>query len=308
MIRPAVWLARHAQALLAASGRLARRPLGTLLTVLVIAIALALPLGLKLGVDNLRAATGNFADALDLTVYLKTDVDLQQAQQLARNARSRRDVAAVTLISAEEGLEEFREHSGFGAALDALEGNPLPHVLNVRPAGNATAPAQIEELRRYFAAWPEVELVQVDNDWVRRFSALLDFLRRLLLLLAALFGIGVIAVIGNTIRLDIEHRRAEIEVAKLVGGSNAFVRRPFLYAGALYGLLGAALAIGLLVLTAEVLAEPTARLAQLYGSGFRLIGPDTRDVTVLLVGATVLGILAAGLSAGRHLSSIEPRP
>jgi cell division transport system permease protein len=301
------WLLRHVQALLGALGRLARNPLASVMTVFAIALALAMPLALKLMVDNLRLATGNFADAVDLTVYLKADVKLEKAQQLTRNARLRRGVAEVVLVPADEGLAEFREHSGFGEALQALEGNPLPHVINVRPTPEASTPAQMENLKRYFSAWPEVEAVQIDNEWVQRFSNILIVLGRLLVLGAVLLGLGVVAIIGNTIRLEIQNRRAEIEVTKLVGGSNAFVRRPFLYTGALYGVIGALLALGFVSLGVALIAGPANRLAQLYGSGFSLKGPSLLDMTFVAVGAMALGLLGAWLSAGRQLAAIEPR-
>src|SRR5262249_48615087 len=169
----------------------------------------------------------------DLSVYLKTDVALAKAQQLERNARQRPDVERVELIPADKAMEEFRNYSGFGAALEALKDNPLPHVLHVRPRADAQSSAAVESLRRYSAAWPEVDLVQVDTEWVMRFNAILGVLRRLLGIAAVLLGAGVLGVIGNTIRLEILNRRTEIEVTKLVGGSNSFVRRPFLYTGVL---------------------------------------------------------------------------
>src|SRR5262249_36051839 len=162
---------------------------------------------------------------------LKTDVPLVKAQQLEHSASGRSDVARVELISADKAMEEFRKYSGFGVALDALKDNPLPHVLHVRPRDAESA--TVESLRRYFTAWPEVDIVQVDTEWVMRFNAIIDVLRRLLGIASVLLGAGVLAVIGNTIRLEILNRRAEIEVTKLVGGSNAFVRRPFLYTGVL---------------------------------------------------------------------------
>jgi cell division transport system permease protein len=297
----------HLQALLGALGRLARSPLATLLTLLVIALALALPGALKLFVANAQAATGNFASAVDVSVFLKTDVPLVKAQQLAQNARARNDVASVTLIPADKGLEDFRTYSGFGDALAALKENPLPHVLHVRPRATASSTAALESLRRYFVAWPEVELVQVDSEWVMRFNAILEVLQRVLLIAAALLGVGVLAVIGNTIRLEIQGRRAEIEVTKLVGGSNAFVRRPFLYTGVLYGLGGALLAWGILALVLLILHDPVATLAKLYGSRFELQGLAPEDVAVLLGAGFVLGWLGAWISAARHLRSIEPR-
>lgn len=300
-------MSRHLQALLGSLGRLARSPLATLLTVFVIALALALPAMLKVFVSNSQAATGNFASAVDVSVYLKTDVPLAKAQQLTQAAKQRPDVAEVTLIPADKGLEDFRTYSGFGEALAALKENPLPHVLHVRPKAQDGSAASLESLRRYFAAWPEVDVVQVDAEWVNRFNAMLDVLRRLLGIAAVLLGIGVLAVIGNTIRLEIQGRRAEIEVTKLVGGSNAYVRRPFLYTGVLYGLAGALLAWGIVALAVVVLADSVANLAHLYGSRFSLQGLALPDVGALLGAGFVLGWLGAWISAARHLKSIEPR-
>ncbi|HWZ62167.1 MAG TPA: permease-like cell division protein FtsX [Steroidobacteraceae bacterium] len=297
----------HLQALLGALGRLARNPFSTLLTLLVIALALALPASLRLLVSNAQAATGDFGNAIELSVYFKTDVPLGKAQQLASAARGRSDVAEVTLISAAQGLADFRTYSGFGDALAALKENPLPHVLHVRPRGSASSANALEALRGYFSAWPEVELVQVDSQWVQRFNAILGVLRQLLLMAAVLLGVGVLAVIGNTIRLEIASRRAEIEVIKLVGGSNSYVRRPFLYTGLLYGLLGALIAWGIVALAIVLLGDPVANLARLYGSGFALRGPTPQDVGALLGAGAALGWVGAWISAARHLRSIEPR-
>jgi cell division transport system permease protein len=299
--------ARHLQALLGSLGRLARSPVSTILTLLVIALALALPTSLRLLVANAQLATGNFANAVDVSVYLKTDVPLAKAQQLAQAAGQRADVAAVTVIPADKGLEDFRTYSGFGEALQALKENPLPHVLHVRPRAEDVSAAALESLRRYFSAWPEVQLVQVDSEWVMRFNAILEVLRQLLLIAAALLGLGVLAVIGNTIRLEIQGRRAEIEVTKLVGGSNSYVRRPFLYTGVLYGVGGALLAWGIVAIAVAVLGDSVATLARLYGSRYVLRGPSRDDIGILLGAGAVLGWLGAWISAARHLRSIEPR-
>jgi cell division transport system permease protein len=300
------WFMRHTQALFFAAGRLARAPIATLFTIVVIAIALTLPAAFAILITSVRSATGDFANAVDVTVYFKQGTALEKAQQLASNARARSGVARVDLIPADEALKSFREHSGFGNALDVLENNPLPHALDVRPRPDATDPEHMETLRRYLSAWPEVELVQVDSDWVLRLNAILDLLRRLSVGIAALLGVGVLAVIGNTIRLEIYNRRAEIEVTKLVGGSNAFVRRPFLYTGVFYGGLGAAVAAGLLWVGLHLLGEPVSRLAASYGSNFRLLTPGLREVGILLGLGAVLGLVGAYLAAARHLARIEP--
>ena len=298
---------RHLQALIGSLGRLARSPFSTALTLLVIGLALSLPTGLRLFILNAQLATGGFPNAVDLSVYFKTDVPLAKAQQLAHNARERADVASVELISSDKAMEEFRNYSGFGAALDTLKENPLPHTLRVLPRSDAQSPASVEALRRYFAAWPEVDIVQVDTDWVKRFNAIIDVVQRLLAIVAILLGAGVLAVIFNTTRLEILNRRSEIEVTKLVGGSNAFVRRPFLYTGALYGLGGALLAWAIVEIAVLVLTQSIDTLAALYGTRFSLQGPSARDVGILLAAGFALGWLGAWISAARHLWRIEPR-
>jgi cell division transport system permease protein len=301
------WLTRHLQSALFAAGRLARSPLATAFTVLVIAIALTLPTALGLAIISVREATGDFANAVDVSVYFRQDVPLEKARQLAGSLRQRSGIASVELVSADDALKSFREQSGFGDALDALGSNPLPHALDIRPEAGATDPERMASLREFLAAWPEVELVQVDSEWVLRLNAILQLLRGIVTGAAVLLGVGVLAIIGNTVRLEIYNRRAEIEVTKLVGGSNAFVRRPFLYTGLFYGLGGAALAALLVLLGLSLLNAPVGRLAQSYGSAFRLLTPSLREAGMLLAAGALLGLLGAGLAAARHLARIEPR-
>jgi len=298
---------RHLQALFGAAGRLVRAPLATLLTLIVIGVALSLPAGLALLVGNLRAATGDLATAVDFTVHFKLGTPIERVQQLAANARQRAGVASVTVVTADQALEEFKQASGFGDALAALEDNPLPHHLTVRPAPGASGPTEVESLRRYFAAFPEVEIVQLDLDWVRRLHSLLDLLRRSLWIVVAVLGLGVLAVIGNTIRLEIQQRRPEIEVTKLVGGSNAFVRRPFLYVGIFYGLGGALLAAGIVAGGMAYLDQAVRDLAAQYGGGFRMTGLGGQGLGILVAVGAGLGWFGALISTGRHLRRIEPR-
>ncbi len=301
------WFMRHIQALLFALGRLARAPFATGFTVLVIAIAITLPALFALLIGSLRSTTGQVAESVSISVYFKREVGIEKVRQLAESIEARAGVGAVVVIPADEALESFRKDGGFGTALDALTDNPLPHALDVRPADGATSPAALEDLKRHLAAWPEVDLVQVDSEWVQRLDAILDLLRRLVLGTAALLAAGVVAVIGNTVRLEILNRRSEIEITKLVGGSNAFVRRPFLYAGLLYGGLGALLAVGLTLTARALLEQPIRRLAASYGSDFALLLPTLSQCGMLLGAGAFLGLAGAWISAARHLSDVRPR-
>jgi cell division transport system permease protein len=239
---------------------------------------------------------------------MKVGTPIARADQLARQLRERPEVASVRVIPAEQALKEFREYSGFGSALDALTDNPLPHALVVQPRIEQRDGGTIERLRASLAGTADVDTVQADAEWARRLAALLDVLRTLFLAAAALLAVGVLAVIGNTIRLEIGARREEIEVTKLVGGSDAFVRRPFLYAGLFQGLFGGALALGLVALVMGAVEAPIARLTALYGGRFRLGGLSLEEAGVVLLVGALLGLLGAWIGAARHLSRIEPRP
>lgn len=301
------WLVRHVQTLIGSLGRLTRHKLATALTILVIGVALALPACLYLLVTNAQLASGGWSGAVDLTVFLKQPTSPQEAKRTADRIGQRHDVAQVELVLADEALKEFRRDSGFGEAIEALNENPLPHTLVVRPAEGYTSPEHLDTLAEDLKALPSVDVVQLDTEWVQRLNAILDALRRGLLLFAAVLGLGVMVVVGNTIRLDIQNRRDEIEVTKLVGGSDAFVRRPFLYSGVWYGLGGAAMAwvITFAVLTA--LREPVARISLLYGSDFRLTGLDPKATLALILAGITLGWLGSYVSSTRHLRAIEPR-
>jgi cell division transport system permease protein len=300
------YFARHAQTLVGSLGRIVKQPLGALMTMGVIAVALALPLFLDLFLTNARAVTGNWNDAFDLSVYMDKGGGMARAESLAKLLRRRDDVAAVRVISAEQALAEFRDNSGFGKALDALPENPLPDTLIITPTLGSSTPRGTDSLKGAIAAMPGVQTVQLDTEWIKRLQAMLGLLRRVVALTAVLLGAGVVLIVGNTIRLDILNRRAEIEVMKLVGASDGFARRPFLYSGVWYGLGGGLIALILVALAAAVLARPVAGLAALYGSDFRLRGlPLLTEVEVL--GAAVgLAWFGSWLAATRHIRHIEP--
>lgn len=300
------WFALHLGTAIAALGRVARQPLASLMTILVIAVTLALPAALHLVIKNAQAISGNWANALDFSLYLKKEVSEEDARQLASIIDQRADVDQVIFISADEALAEFREQSGFGAALDQLTSNPLPHTLVVRPGAASTTQSMIL-LNEELSNLPETEFVQTDTDWVRRFHAILDILERATVIGAGLLGVAILVIIGNTIRLDIQNRREEIEVTKLIGASNAFVRRPFLYTGFWYGLGGGLMALGLVGYGLYALEQPVARLSGLYNSSFSVLTLDLRE-SLLIVGAGVLlGLVGSWIAATRHMRRIEPR-
>ena len=299
------WLARHAQVLVASLGRLYRTPVGTLMTAMVLGIALALPGGLLVVVDNLqRLAEGWHGQNHSISVFLKADTPLDAARRLAARLRERPDVATVELITPEQAMAEFRRLSGFGDILDALDENPLPAVLVVQPQGSGRPPVNglVDELGRL----PEVDLVQLDLQWVERFEALVAIARRGILVLGALLALSVLLVVGNTIRLDIQNRREEIEVSKLIGATDAFIRRPFLYSGLWFGLLGALIARLLIEISVRQLAGPVRELAGLYQSQFRLHTLGLGDSLILLAAGAALGLAGSWLAVGRHLRQVEP--
>ena len=300
------YLARHAQTLIGSLGRILHEPLATLMTMAVIAVALALPLFLNLFLQNARVATGNWNEAFDISVYIDKQSSESRLQAIAKQLRARGDVAAVRTITAEQALAEFREYSGFGKALDALTDNPLPNALIVTPSIVASTPEGTEALKAAITSMADVQAVQLDSEWVKRLHAMLLILRREVLLTGGLLALGVVLIVGNTIRLDILNRRAEIEVMKLVGASDGFARRPFLYSGIWYGVGGGLLALILVAVAAAVLAAPVERLALLYGSGFRLQGLQWGASAAVMAAAVALGWLGSWLAATRHIRAIEP--
>ncbi len=300
MGKPKAWLDHHAYSLVSALGRLARRPGSTLLTIGVMAVALALPLGLWLVLDNVGRFAGSAQQSRQIALFLDVEVDGERAAALAEALRTRDDVAGVELRTPEQGLEELREQGGLDAAIDALDANPLPSVLLVTPAGDGALLA--DALRDA----PGVEMLQHDAEWRRRLDGWLRFGGRVALVLALLLGLGAVLVVGNTVRLDIQSRREEIGVLQLLGASDGFIRRPFLYLGAWYGLGAGLLALGLLTATSLALQAPLAELATSYGSDFALEGLGAAQAGWVLLGATVLGWLGAGVVTGHFLRQTRP--
>lgn len=296
----------HAQALIATLGQLSRRPVATLMTVAVLGIALALPAGLYVLLNNAQRMVSGWEGASQISLFLKSGISESRALQLAGDLRKHPAIATTDYISRDDALAEFRRLSGFGEALGALEENPLPAVLVVRLKKELAEPARIEQLLAELRKRAEVDIAQLDMQWVKRLYALMAMVERGVLVLAMLLGLAVLLVVGNTIRLAIQNRRDEIVITKLIGATDAFIRRPFLYSGAWYGLLGALLALLLVQLSLFTLKQPVHDLALLYNSRFALYGLDLQSSAALIGGGALLGLLGSWLAVGRHLREIEP--
>jgi len=306
LLSPRTFLQRHAQVALDSLGRLYRNRVSSLMTAAVIAIALAMPAGLYLLLDNLERLSGAWDGQASMSVFLKNSVPTSAAEELAKDLREWSEVSSVQLVTPDQALQEFSQRSGFADVLDTLDENPLPTVLIIMPAGDYSAPAAASALRDRFSRLPETELAQLDLQWVQRLAAILDIAHRITLIIGALLALAVLLVIGNTIRLEIQNRREEILVTKLIGATNGFVRRPFLYCGIWYGILGSLIAWLVVETGFWILSEPVSRLAGLYHSDFSLETLPFLLLGILLAGGTLLGLLGSWLAVGRHLNAIEP--
>ena len=295
-----IWLEQHLYSFVASLGRAVRKPWATLLTIGVMAVAFALPLGLGLALDNVQRFAGNVQQSRQIDVFLKQDVAVPRAQALADELRGRGEVAKLELVTPEQGLAEFKKLSGLDDAVAALDQNPLPNRLSLVPRGDETA------LVAALQALPETDQVQHDAGWRKRLDGWIGFGQRLAWVLAALFGLGALLVVGNTVRLDIQSRREEIGVLQLLGASDGFIRRPFIYLGAWYGLAAGALALALVLGAAAALREPLDALAGSYASRFALSGLDPLRVGAVLLGATVIGWIGAWLVTGHFLRQTRP--
>lgn len=298
------WLRHHRRCLGETLDRFRTAPGGSVLNVLVVAIALALPLALQILIDNARQMAPAFEDASDLTIYLRLELAEGEGRALGTELEARADVESTRFISNTEGLADLRSRSGLGAALDALTENPLPHVIKLRPVDAGIE--QVDALVADLGTREEIDFVQLDRIWAERLAAFLSLGERAVNVVSVLLAAAVILVIGNTIRLEINNRRTEIEVQKLVGGTDAFIRRPFLYSGLVLGLSGAVAAALLVSISLWLLAAPVRELASLYASDFSLSSLSFGGLVTLGGGGSLLGLLGAWLATARHLRAIEP--
>jgi len=300
------WREQHLYSLFSSLGRIAARPLATLLTLLVMALALAMPLLLFVLLDNAQQLRGDMQQAGAISVFLKPNQDAAVAETLAKRVRARAGVASVTVKTPEQGLQEFRSQSGFADAMKVLHENPLPAVLVVTPRADAGADAPAQ-LAASLGAEPEIDLVQYDAAWRQRLDAILGAATRFAEVLAGLLALAALLVVGNTVRLDILGRSEEITVMQLLGASSAFVRRPFLYTGLWYGAFSAALALAVIAAVEWLLFQPLSDLVASYDHRFAIHGVGWLPALSTLALGAALGWLGAWLAASRHLLRGTPR-
>lgn len=306
-VRLKAYLLQHLYAFFYSLGQLMRAPWPSAMTIFAIGVILALPAALYVMFANLQTMGDKWTDDVaQISLFLKQDVASSRVLAVTQQLRDRPEIQAVKQITPEQALAEFQTLAGFDSALKVLDDNPLPYVLLVEPKVSYYAPQALEGLLRQLRQIPEVEIVQLDLDWLKRFYALLDVARQGLYMLTGLLVLAVVFTIGNTVRLIIENRRDEIELIKLIGASNGFVRRPFLYSGFWFGLCGAAIACGLVYLLLFMLQAPLQHLFVLYGSSAHINALNLLEILILFTGSVALGLIGAWLAVGRYLRHIEP--
>ncbi|MGE4416611.1 MAG: permease-like cell division protein FtsX [Marinobacterium sp.] len=298
------WRRHHALVARQALVRLRQTPVASLMTLAVLAIALALPGFLFTALSNLQTLTSGWDPEPRIALYMQTELSDQSIDSFSRELLLRDDLSSVELISRDKGLEDFRSYTAFADLLDYFDHNPLPAVIMVTPL--SSDPVQLPLLQAALQALPGVNEAQLDMKWVQRLNAIIALAKRGSYVLGGLLAMAVLLVVGNTVRMTIESRRDEIIVSKLVGATDAWVRRPFLYSGFWYGLIGGLLAWLLVQLALLMLTAPAQALADLYLNRFEVRGLGLVGTLSLLATAALLGLTGSWLAVTRHLNEIEP--
>lgn len=299
------WLFAHLDAFRDSVRRLVQQPFATMLNVIVFGIALALPCGFYVGLDNLERFSRQLTGEPQLSLFLTVKASSDDADGIRERLQHHPAVGRFRFVHRDEALAELQRASGLSDVLAELDGNPLPHAFVV--TGKSASPEVLEALRSEAAGWPRVEHVQLDSDWARKLDAALRIGKLIVSLLGILLAIALVAVTFNTIRLQILTRRDEIEVSKLIGATNGFIRRPFLYFGSLQGVLGGAAAWLIVATAVKVLNIELSDLVDLFGLSPRLGTMSLPQTMALLAIAALLGWIGAWMSVSRHLWQIDPR-
>lgn len=304
--RVVMFFIRHLQQALASVGELWRMPVASMLTMAVIGVSLALPTTLHLLLKNSEQMRGSWDSAAQISLFLNDNVDNAKVQKVINRIQLYPQVNNVVYISSEQALDEFKHLSGFGEALSYLDKNPLPSLLLVTPTQVHSSPEGARELLDKLQRQPEVAFGKLDITWLEKLTAIISLLSDSVTALGCLLLLSVVLVLANTIRLSILNRREEIEVLKLVGATNEFIRRPFLYTGIWYGLIGGVIAWGCVSLILMWLEASLLELADQLGTSVNLIGLNLTEFLILIALSSILGWLGAYLSVMRHVYEIEP--
>ncbi len=302
---PRAAVEHHLFTLFSSLGRMAGAPISTLMTMGVIAIALALPAAFYITLRTAGEISVGWSSVGEVSIFLQAETKQDDAEGLLAELEQRSDVADVRLISPATALAEFERNSDLGEAVAALDENPLPWVVVIQPADESAETART--IATDLEARALVDFAQIDMEWLDRFDAMIGVGRRAVLLIGSLLALGVLLIVGNTIRLDIENRREEIEVSKMLGGSHGFVRRPFLYSGFWYGLGGGLLALVLVSVGLSLLGDAVDSLIAAYGSAYQFAGLGWGNAFRLLLAAGLIGWAGSWLAVSRHLAKINPR-
>ncbi len=285
--------------------RVRHAPIATLLTVIVIAIALSLPAALQILIKNTAQFSHGWQNTMQISLYLRLDISDEIALKLKQSIEQKPIVQKVDFISKEKALEEFKNHSGFAGAIAQLDDNPLPSVLVVTPNIPHQDTLEIQKLFKHLTANPAVETTQMDFEWVKRLMSILAIIKQVVFLITLFLIFSVIVVIGNTIRLMGQSYMQEIEISKLVGATDAFVRRPFLYTGSLYGFVGSIFACLCVTGAVAWLNDPVHELATLYHNTFTLINLSLSDIVTLLCLGVILGFGGAWIASNQFLKHMD---
>ena len=300
------WLLLHAQSFVYSLGQYYRNLLSSILTTAVIGISLALPGGFYLLLENAQQVTAGWGGSIQITAFLKPDIDDTVANTLVSRLLDSPNIEAAKFINRDQALAEYKELSGFSEVINLLDENPLPSIVIIFPKIDALTEGKERQIIDFIVSQPEVEVAQYDQQWVKRLYGIIEIIQRFVIIFSAFIGVGVLLIIGNTIRMAIYHHRSEIEITKLFGATDHFIRRPFLYSGFWYGLSGGISAWLLLTITLQFLKQPVSRLAELYASEFSLANLTIIEALIMLACGIFLGLFGSWISVQRHIRTIEP--
>jgi len=296
----------HAHALFSSLGRLVAAPFTSIMTIVVLAVAISLASGFYILVANLQQLSGNLEASNQISLFLNYETSNAKANSLADSIRRNPSVQEVKLITKEQALEEFQAYSGFGEAVKALEKNPLPFVIQVSPKNSLENKQEIEALLGNLKQETEVDFAQLDMRWVERLQSIMDVARRGVMSLSLLLGVAVLFITGNTIRLELHNRRDEVVIAKLVGATDGFIQRPFLYSGFWMGFFSGVAAWFIVTVTMLILKQPVEKLSGLYDGAFHILFLGFAETLALLAISSVLGVAGSWIVLHFQLQKLKP--